>query len=480
MQSALGKVFFIKLSVILVVAVIAVFGFQNFFVKYEKVSASVNGPSASHTNAPGEDNCASCHSDFAVNSGTGGVTISGIPANYLPNQQIPVTITTSQADAVIYGFQMTTLDSLDRRVGTYTIPTQNPVQLQSVNGIVGGLPRTYIEHTSDGVIPTQFGSKTWTFTWTAPAQRVGKVNLYVAGNSANSDGVTSGDFIYTTSKSVLSGSAISNFDADGTSDVSVFRPSTGVWYALNSTNGNAQIVQFGANGDKIVPGDYDADGKSDFAVFRPSTGVWYVQKSTGGFIITQFGINGDIPVSGDYDGDLKSDIAVFRPSTGVWYIFRSSDNGYDIRQFGISTDKTAQGDFDADGKTDIAVWRPSTGVWYVWKSSDNNFVIFTFGLNGDKPVQGDYDGDGRTDVAVFRPSNGVWYLQKSRDGFTSVQFGISTDKPAPADFDGDGKTDVAVFRNGVWYALRSSNSSALIVSFGSIGNIPVSSGYISE
>ena len=474
------KLLFVKLSIIFATAVLAVFGFQKYFAKQEKVSASVNGPSASHTNAPGEDNCASCHSDFVVNSGPGSVALSGIPANYLPNQQIPITVTSSQADAVIYGFQMTAIDSLGRRIGTYTLPPQNPAQVQTITGIVGGNMRTYIEHTSEGVIPAQFGSKTWTFTWNAPAQRVGKINFYVAGNSANSDGITSGDYIYTTDKAALSGSAISNFDTDTASDVAVFRPSSGTWYALNSSNGNTQAVQFGANGDKIVPGDYDGDGKSDFAVFRPSTGVWYVSKSAGGFIITQFGANGDVPVSGDYDGDLKNDLAVWRPSTGVWYILRSSDSTYDIRQFGISTDKTAQGDFDADGKTDIAIWRGATGVWYVQKSSDNNFVIFAFGLSGDKPVPADYDGDGRTDAAVFRPSSGVWHLQRSRDGYTSIQFGISTDRPSPADFDGDGKADIAIFRNGVWYALRTSDATALIVSFGIAGDVPVSSGYIAE
>ena len=480
MQSIGRKVFFVKSAVIFVAVILAIFGFQRFSAKYNKVSASVFGPSSSHTNAPGEANCTACHSDFVVNSGTGSTVITGVPANYLPNQQVQITVTTSQTDAVIYGFQMTAVDSLGRGIGTYTLPPQNPVQIQAVNGIVDGNVRTYIQHTSDGVIPTQFGSKSWTFTWNAPAQRVGKVSFYAAGNASNSDGNTSGDFIYTNAKSTLSGSAISNFDADTASDVAVFRPSTGVWYALNSTNGNAQIVQFGTNGDKIVPGDYDGDGKSDFAVFRPSTGVWYVMKSTGGFIITQFGVSGDVPVSGDYDGDLKSDLAVWRPSTGVWYIFRSSDNNYDIRQFGISTDKTAQGDFDADGKTDLAVWRPSTGVWYIWKSSDNNFSIFAFGLNGDKPVPADYDGDGKTDAAVFRPSGGIWHLLRSRDGYTSRQFGISTDRPAPADFDGDGKTDIAIFRNGIWYAYKSTDATALIVSFGTAGDIPVSSGYIAE
>ena len=472
-------VFWAKSSVILAVIGLVV-GVQMFSNKIEKTRASAQGPSASHTNAPGEGNCAACHSEFPVNTGSGSITITGLPANYRPNQQISLTVRTSLVGATIYGFQMTAIDAAGRGVGTYTIAPQTPARLQLVDGIVNNNPRQYIEHTVDGIIPQQFDFNTWTFTWTAPNRRVGKISFYAAGNAANSDGGPNGDYIYTTTGGTLSGTANTNFDTDGKSDFSVWRPSGGVWYALNSTNGGFQAAQFGVSTDKIVPGDYDADGKTDFAVFRPSTGEWYVWKSTGGFIIVRFGANGDIPVAGDYDGDLKADIAVWRPSSGVWYIFRSSDNGYDIRQFGVSTDKIAQGDYDADGKTDLAVYRPSSGEWYVWKSTDNGFIIFRFGIAEDKPVQADYDGDGKADFAVFRPSIGTWYVQRSTAGFGSVQFGANGDKPVPTDYDGDGKADFAVYRNGLWYALRSTDLGVSIVNFGLAGDVPVPSGYLAE
>ncbi|MEP7148423.1 MAG: choice-of-anchor V domain-containing protein [Acidobacteriota bacterium] len=469
-----------KLLAIIALSIVAVAGLTNTSRKGIKVSASASGPSPSHTNAPDEANCTACHSDFPVNSGIGNILITGIPANYLPNQQIPVTVRVNQADAVVYGFQMTAVDSRGQKVGTYTLPPQSPPKMQLVEGLVNGIQRTYIEHTVEGIIPAQFGFNTWTFTWTAPTVRVGKIGFYAAGNAANSDGSTGGDYIYTKSAASLSGSAISNFDSDGLSDIALYRPSSGVWYSLNTTDGGFQAVQFGITEDKIVPGDYDGDGKTDRAVWRPSTGVWYIQKSTGGFAISQFGLTGDIPVPGDYDRDLKTDLAVWRPSTGVWYIAQSSNGAYDIRQFGVSSDKVAQADFDADGKTDLAVWRPSTGVWYIWRTTDSGFSILGFGLNGDIPVQGDYDGDGKTDVAVFRPSDNVWYLNRSTLGFSAVQFGISTDRPAPADFDGDGKSDIAVFRDGVWYILRSTDGGATIATFGLAGDVPVPAGYISQ
>src|SRR5215204_7765889 len=99
-----------KLLAITVLTLVAVLGFTNTSHDGVKVSASASGPSPSHTNAPGEANCTECHSDFVANSGTGNVMISGIPANYLPGQQIPVTVRVNQADAVVYGFQMTALD----------------------------------------------------------------------------------------------------------------------------------------------------------------------------------------------------------------------------------------------------------------------------------------------------------------------------------------------------------------------------------
>ena len=469
-----------KLLVIAVLTTLAVFGLMKDSFHGVRVSASASGPTPSHTNAPGEANCTLCHSDFAVNSGTGSVTISGLPANYLPNQVIPITVRTSQADAVVFGFQLTAVDSRGNKVGTYTIPSGNPVRLQLVDGLVNNMQRQYIEHTVDGIIPAQFGFNQWTFNWTAPSTRVGKVGFYAAGNAANSDGGTSGDYIYTKAAATLSGSAISSFDTDGLSDIAVFRPSAGIWYSLNSTDGGFQAVQFGIAEDKIVPGDYDGDGKTDRGVWRPSSGTWFIQKSGGGFTIGQFGATGDIPVPGDYDGDLKTDLAVWRPSTGVWYIARSSNGTYDIRQFGISTDKAMQADFDGDAKTDLAVWRPSTGVWYVLRSSDSGFSIQGFGLDGDLPVASDYDGDGKADIAVFRPSSSVWYSNRSTLGFSAVQFGISTDKPAPADFDGDGKTDIAVYRNGAWYINRSSDGGTTIATFGLAGDVPVPAGYISQ
>ncbi len=273
-------------------------------------------------------------------------------------------------------------------------------------------------------------------------------------------------------------SKASDFDGDGKADIAVFRPSSGGWFILKSSDNSFSAVQFGQAGDRIVPGDYDGDGRTDIAVFRPTNGVWYLQMSSQGFSGLQFGQAGDVPAQGDYDGDGRTDIAVFRPSTGTWFLLQSSA-GFAALQFGINSDKPVPGDYDGDGRTDIAVYRPSAGAWFILQSSAG-FTAAQFGIESDKVVPQDYDGDGKTDIAVFRPSIGSWYIFGSQIGVIGVSFGANGDIPAAADYDGDGKADITVYRpeDNAWYRLNSSNNSFNAIPFGARFDDPIASGYV--
>ena len=266
-----------------------------------------------------------------------------------------------------------------------------------------------------------------------------------------------------------------DYDGDGKTDFTVWRPSTGAWYSVSSFNNAVDIRQYGSNGDIPVQGDYDGDAETDLAVWRPSTGTWYILRSSNNRQrIQQWGLSGDIPVPGDYDADGRTDIAVFRPSNGVWYIVRSSaPNQFFAQQFGLNGDRPTPADFDGDGRTDLAVYR--AGVWYV-QNSTTGFQVFQFGIASDTPVQGDYDGDARADVAVFR--DGVWYQLLSANNSVRINtFGLAGDRPQPGDFDGDGRYDLSVFRAGTWYVLNSSDNVFRTALWGLSDDIPTATAY---
>jgi len=150
--------------------------------------------------------------------------------------------------------------------------------------------------------------------------------------------------LYSTSRVSVNRSSTADFDGDGRTDISVFRPADGTWYVMQSSSNTFRAQPFGTKGDRIVPGDYDGDGRTDFAVVRTV--------STG----------------------------------SVWYVLRSSDNLVSAVTWGLATDKPVPGDYDGDGRTDIAVYRD--GTWYIVQSSNGQFATHQFGASGDIPIAG--------------------------------------------------------------------------------------------
>lgn len=260
-----------------------------------------------------------------------------------------------------------------------------------------------------------------------------------------------------------------DYDGDGRSDVSVYRPSEGTWY-INASGYGFYGFPFGLPTDVITPGDYDGDQKTDAAVFR--NGTWHLLRSTDGYGTILLGAAGDIPQPGDFDGDGTDDPAVFRPANGIWYI-NGSTTGYSTIRFGMSGDRPIAADFDGDGKVDPAIYRG--GQWHIL-GSQNGYSVITFGIDSDTPVPGDFDGDGKTDVAVYR--DGYWFEFLSGSGTVSIfQFGLPTDIPTVGDFDGDGKADAAIYRNGEWWVRYTASGSFYAEVFGVSTDIPTESAF---
>jgi len=250
-----------------------------------------------------------------------------------------------------------------------------------------------------------------------------------------------------TASSVDSPRCKNDFNGDGTTDIALFRPESGLWAVRGITR-----CYFGGINDLPVPGDYNGDRTTDIGLFRPSSGLWAIRKVTRYY----FGAGSDRPVPGDYDGDDTDDPGLFRPSSGLWAV-KEISRVY----FGSNEDIPIPGDYTGDGITDIALFRETTGLWAI-----RGFYRVYFGGPDDLPIPEDYDGDRKTDIGLFRPRSGLWAVH----GISRSYFGSSLDQPVPANYNGDGAAEIAIFReqSGLWAYANGSR-----IYFGKPGDVPV-------
>ncbi len=267
--------------------------------------------------------------------------------------------------------------------------------------------------------------------------------------------------------------AYNDYDGDGRTDPTVFRPSDGIWYSQLSLGGGVKYQNWGLGTDITAQNfDFDGDGLSDYATIRVNQTngqltTYILQSETNSVRVEQFGnaAFGDQIGTGDFDGDGKFDVGIFR--NGLWIFIQSSNGAVGYFNWGKAGDIPAQGDFDGDGKSDFAVIRDESGqyVWYIFQSSNGQPRYVPFGLTTDTTLnRSDFDGDGKSDITVRRTIGGnhYYYTLRSSDGQVSItQWGIANDVLRFGDYDGDGKTDLGAIRtengNYVWYVLQSSN-----------------------
>lgn len=171
---------------------LSIFAFISFFglLATEYALTNSGGPPPNNTGAPGQSNCTSCHGG-TVNSGsaTRSLVFNGNPnlTSYTPGQTYTAVLTINQTGIGTFGFQMISRNANNTNVGTFIATNVNETQVS--NG--------YFQHNSGGITAATTGSKSWSFSWTAPATGTGTVSFYVATNAADGTGGTSGDAIYT-------------------------------------------------------------------------------------------------------------------------------------------------------------------------------------------------------------------------------------------------------------------------------------------
>ena len=141
-----------------------------------------------------------CHTGISDNTGGGNVAISGLPSQWSPSTTYPlqVTVTDTNPQVQRFGFQMTAVDSNGGDAGTFTASVSNGTQLDGSSGIEHFTPQLGVG-----------GSATFSLDWTSPSKSsVGDVRFNVAGNAANGNFSSSGDFIYSTETTVAAVAAI--------------------------------------------------------------------------------------------------------------------------------------------------------------------------------------------------------------------------------------------------------------------------------
>lgn len=151
---------------------------------------------AGRTGAPGETNCSACHSGQPLNAAGGSVTLDNptMPGNvYTPGQTYNMSVTVARTGIGRFGFGVVALTSSNQNGGTLNIT--DPASTQIKSATVSGVSRRNVVHTAGGGNGT--GSKTFSFSWTAPAIGTGNVTFYFAGNAVNANGATTGDYVYT-------------------------------------------------------------------------------------------------------------------------------------------------------------------------------------------------------------------------------------------------------------------------------------------
>jgi hypothetical protein len=135
--------------------------------------------------------CEACHVSLP---GDGTLSLTGAPAGgYDPGATYTLTVILADPGQRRWGFELTALETAAHtQAGTFIVTDQINTQLSDNESP----DADFLKHTSVGTHNgTLDGPVEWRFDWTAPLSG-NLVTFYIAGNAANGNGNSNGDFIY--------------------------------------------------------------------------------------------------------------------------------------------------------------------------------------------------------------------------------------------------------------------------------------------
>ncbi len=196
------------------------------------VLANSFGPLDGLTGAPAENNCTQCHTGNELNA-SGGSLMLTIPETYEPNAVYTIIVNLSHTGQKRWGFEMTALDADGTRAGSFAADDAGNTQVSEADTD----SKQYIKQTSNGTAQGTEDTHNWEFQWTAPDADIGPITFYAAGNAANGDFGTAGDYIYTTqSESTPAIPVEPGINFIGDVEQTTTDAETGVTYTFQLTN----------------------------------------------------------------------------------------------------------------------------------------------------------------------------------------------------------------------------------------------------
>jgi len=175
-----------------------------------------------------------------------------------------------------------------------------------------------------------------------------------------------------------------DYDGDGTDDVGIFRPSTGLWAIRGVSR-----CYFGDDSDGPLTGDFNGDGTDDIAINRPFHGLWAIKDVTRLY----FGTSEDIPLDG---------VVVALSTDGILWHAAGDDIYFDSGNVGIGTTSPQAKLHVADGV--IRQTLPKTGQRTSYRTGDDGYH-----QAGQDVIHDNGDGT-LTDLqtGLVWPSDGDW------------------------------------------------------------------------
>ncbi len=363
-----------SMKLILLATAVMLFAF-SFDFGQKSVHAYRGGPDPSRTGAPALGavpveltcNSAGCHSGSTVNDGIATFQILDVPASYTPGQTYTIRVSLSRAGNSRFGFQLVALDQNGANVGTLATNDANTQLIAGDPGSWAG--RNYIEHTRAGTATTATNQTIWTIKWTAPAVRGGKLTFYAAGNAANNDNGTSGDFIYTTS-AVTRPEVVTVNGATFSSTAPLAPASIGSGFGTDLATATAT----GTDTDPVTPGiqlPTTLGGSTvkvrDSASIERNAGLFYIDPTQVNYLIPEGTAVGVATVTTTASNGAIStgSVTIAAVSPGV---FTASSNGSGVAAADIQRVNSGQSTYQR-------IFNGTTAVPIVWNNQTEEIYL---------------------------------------------------------------------------------------------------------